>query len=508
MTAGAGTAGLLFRRQFILGPRPSGLLLDWKGWSVASRFTLESHPDLPVVQARDARAELTLAGTILDPDHPSRSDADVLIDLLPAAGDERGLLEELRRMGGRWILVVAGDRPPTLFHDACGLRQVVFATEPDGVWCASQPGLLARELSLAPDPAAAAFLSSLYVRSYPEFWWPGTSTPFAAVSQLLPNHALELTTGRVRRYWPTSPRRRVSLTDGTERAARLLAGIVAAAAGRGGLAIGLTAGVDSRAVLAAARPFAGDVFVYTMTGPVPGMVDRDAAVAERLAARVGLAHHRISCPSVMDPALAGLYRASTSTPHEAWEATVSGLFRAYPADRVALTGNCSEISRRGFRRIRPVDVAGLARLENMVASPFARDRIGAWLREAELVPNALDYLLVDLYYWENRMGRWLASTHQEFDLVHETLAPFNCRAIAEALLGLDIADRDPPASRAHKRIVELLWPDLLAEPFNPMSRRGSARTRLKVNVNRALRATRTYDAAKTIQLRLRNRRGS
>jgi hypothetical protein len=498
--------GLANRRQFILGPESPLADPAWTTTTVAGRFCLASHPDLTVTQVAGSGAELTLVGAILDPDAPERSDGEVIEALLPAAIDEDALHQALRRMGGRWALFVAAEGgAPYVFHDPCGLRQLVHVPTQGGVWCASEPQLLARQLSLAADPAAMRFLDSPYARSYAEFWWPGTTTPFVGAVQLLPNHALELTTGRVRRYWPKTPWPRQSLTDAAEEAAHLLQGIVEAAAFRFPLAIELTAGVDSRVVLAAARRTVNDAYVYTLTNPDLGLAERDAVAAEQLAVVAGVTHHRIACPSTMDPAFAAFYCHNTATAHETWGATVEGLLGQFPAEHVTLSGSCSEIARRGYRRIHPVDPAGLARLENMVTDPFPMTAIADWLADARQIPFSSDEVLVELYYWEARLGRWLGSAHSEFDVAQETLAPFNCRAVAETLLGVDIPDRDPPASLVHKRIIELLWPELLAIPFNPMTRSQAVRAKLKARVNSALRATHAYDATKSLQLQIRTR---
>jgi hypothetical protein len=506
VTPSARFDGLVNRRQFILGPETPRADPAWTTTKVAGRFSMASHADLPVTQAAGGGVELTLVGVMLDPDAPERSDSQVVKSLLPAAIDEDALHHALGRMGGRWALFVAPEGgEPYVFHDPCGLRQIVHAATHDGVWCASEPLLLARQLSLAADPTAMHFLNSPYARSYKEFWWPGMTTPFLGAAQLLPNHALELTTGTVRRYWPKMPWPRRSLGDAAAEAAHLLRGIVEAAAYRFPLAFELTAGVDSRTVLAAGRRVVTDAYVYTLTNPHLGFVERDAAVAERLTAVAGVTHHRIACPSTMGPEFAAFYRSNTATAHETWGATVEALLSQFPPERVALSGSCSEISRRGYRRIHPVDRAGLARLENMVTDPFPLAAIEDWLADALQIPFSSDEILVELYYWEARMGRWLGSAHSEFDVVQETLAPFNCRAVAETLLGVDIPDRDPPASLVHKRIIELLWPDLLAIPFNPMTRVQAAKARVKARVNWVLRATHAYDGAKSLQLQVRAR---
>src|SRR5699024_7218127 len=52
-----------------------------------------------------------------------------------------------------------------------------------------------------------------------------------------------------------------------------------------------------------------------------------------------------------------------------------------------------------------------------------------------------DYHVLDLFYWENRTGRWHAEVLNETDYAFETMLPFNMRAIIELSLSFDLPKR-------------------------------------------------------------------
>src|SRR5699024_5810128 len=55
--------------------------------------------------------------------------------------------------------------------------------------------------------------------------------------------------------------------------------------------------------------------------------------------------------------------------------------------------------------------------------------------------NNFDYHVLDLYYWEIRMGRWMAEVLNETDLSFETLLPFNMRELMDISLSFNIEER-------------------------------------------------------------------
>jgi hypothetical protein len=97
--------------------------------------------------------------------------------------------------------------------------------------------------------------------------------------------------------------------------------------------------------------------------------------------------------------------------------------------------------------------------------PFALKHYQAWLESAA---ERQDVKLLDLFYWENSHGNWLAMTQLQFDIAwREILTPYNCRDVLEAFLTVDENDRVPPRYVLQRKMISGAWPELLDEPFNP-----------------------------------------
>jgi hypothetical protein len=472
---------------------------------VGSRLALAAHPDLAVTQVSRVGTELTLLGFILDPAHPERSDAETLgaLALQPTLD---GLLLSTDSLTGRWALVVVTAAVTALVGDAAGLRQVHYAVSRGGVWSASQAGLLAQTLTLPTDPEAAEFASSLYFRSDAEPWWPGDSSLVAGVKRLLPNHWLDLASGTTHRFWPRAPVEAGQTSDPERASAAILRGAMVAAARRGPLALGLTAGLDSRTLLAASRDIAPHMLFCTTEIPSAVGNRRDRVVAGATLRHLGLPHAILRAPSRPDPSFRRVFRASADTAHDYCAVVVEAFANSMPAGCLFVSGNCSEIGRRYYRslheRVRETP-EGFAALGNMKRSPFAVAAFARWLESAGRAVRAQGYDVLDLLYWENRVGSWQASTQGERDVVGETYTPFACRRLIEIMLAADIAERSAPEYRFHRAVISGLWPEALDQPINPADAGTRVHDTARAVLMPPLRRLGVDHAVKTAYLRLR-----
>src|SRR4051812_2766642 len=74
---------LLYRRQFILGPRFVDFLpASWTRLQVREGLCLSAHPELHAITAVRGSRSLTLLGYIIDPDNPDLDEANTLKRLL------------------------------------------------------------------------------------------------------------------------------------------------------------------------------------------------------------------------------------------------------------------------------------------------------------------------------------------------------------------------------------------------------------------------------------------
>lgn len=460
---------LLHRRQFVLGPRRPAAPAAWQGLEAGPGLLITAHPDLALTRAVAPGGSLALIGWILDPDCPEDGDDAILRRLLGSltAGGLTALLAAVRPLGGRWALVACAGEEAWLLTDPAGYRSVCYRSGPGEPWCASQPGLLADELGLSPDPDAAAFIAR-FAKADREYWWPGDTTLYAGLRRLLPNHVLHVRTGEARRFWPVTPLAPQEPAAAAQRGAALLRGMMTAAARRFPLALAMTAGRDTRVALAAARPFAAQLACFTLVywGQRPD--EGDPAVAARILRGLRLPHQIITCPTAMSPGFASLYAGNVTTARDCYGTIAEGMLSAYPGERVYIKGNCIPIIKGAYRRrLRPgetLDAAVAARIVGLEGDGFAEAAYGRWL-EGLGERHMVDPL--DLLWWEDREGGWQAMSQLEWDLVAEAFVPFNCRAFLELMLGVPAAERIAPQYAMHRRLIEALWPQLLRERINP-----------------------------------------
>ncbi|WP_166969666.1 hypothetical protein [Brevibacterium atlanticum] len=74
-------------------------------------------------------------------------------------------------------------------------------------------------------------------------------------------------------------------------------------------------------------------------------------------------------------------------------------------------------------------------------------------------PGALhDFVASDMFYWEVRMGRWLAETYSETDPAFDSISPMNMRAIVE--LGLAGPEDERRSGIMFTELIERNWPEL------------------------------------------------
>jgi len=468
---------LRYRNQFVLGPNFIDKLVAWRNTGITGSIFLSSHPDLKVLQNICGDKSLTLIGSILDPYHPAANDADILTDLMRYLSDFNSLLEQTLRFGGRWIIIATNGNDIRIFNDPAGLRQLFYTdTGKTGeLWCASQPGMIADILDLDMSTEGIEYINSRKFQINPEYHWPGSSTPYGEIIHLLPNHYLNVSNGTEERFWPKASFKETSLETAVEKCSALLQGLMKSASNRFDLALGLTAGLDSRVVFAASKGIK-NIRSYVTIQQL-GMQENhpDISIASMLLSQNGLRHDVVKSSLIIDDEFLAVFRRNTAVPHSVYAPDTYAISEYYRKNYgkcfVVLTGSASEIARSSHRldlkkpmsaKIYPED---LASVEVMEKSNYVLDSFDKWIKGAN---NLHNYDILDVFEWEQGHGNWLAMCQLEFDIVWEDLfTPFNCRELLETMLSVDRKYRQAPDYKLFHAIILKLWPELLDIPINP-----------------------------------------
>jgi len=111
---------------------------------------------------------------------------------------------------------------------------------------------------------------------------------------------------------------------------------------------------------------------------------------------------------------------------------IKNLINLWPKNNIFITGAINEITKQHYgyksKKITPEILAYLA---NMNGNTIAIELFNQWLSEYRKTITGSNFKLLDIFYWEQRSGKWEAMIQLEYDLVHETLSPFNCRSFLQ-----------------------------------------------------------------------------
>ena len=414
------------------------------GWTLGTS-------DLPVVDLRDrtgAHVGWCLGHPVAD--GVLLGDGDTLL-----VGDPAAAVDELLEvLAGRFLLVLLGGGAPLVAPDAYGSLAAVWSAEQRVV--ASTPTLVAAE----PDVALAEATGFPYRST----WLPFGRTLARGVRRLVADHVLDLRTWRVQRSWAPSPEAggtgeelAVLVRESVQRTIEAVAAVAP-------LTLSLTAGRDSRLLLACARGVLDRTTTFTLVSPGPRTVDPH--LASRLAARHGLRHEQLPVSRATDgPALE---RWLAVTGHavggELWHA--HGALARLDPRRALLPGTAGEVGRAHTWRpgdpedgpVAPDTLLERLRLPRLDVHLAAAEE---WLAGLPELPYAT---VLELGYVEQRLSCWAGPGHYGNRTSLFELSPFASRPLFRAMLAAPREYRS--GEHLTDDVCRAAWPELLDLPFN------------------------------------------
>lgn len=478
------SGGLAFRRQFVLGPVVPALLSAWRQHQVLPDLMLTVHPDLPCTRAEVGGRSLFLLGHVLDYQHPESTDQAIVAEILRAAATFAEVLKAFDPFAGRWAAIYVDKGQAFVFHDPAALRQVHHGRDSDGgLWCGSRPELLAR---IANRPLDTTNLNSLQQAGVLELgathFWPGTGSAFLGIDRLLPNHYLNVRTGEVQRYWPTAAVPQLDADAAITRSGEMLTGVLAAASGRYPLAMGMTAGNDTRLLLAAARGCSEQLTYYTLKKTGMTWLTPDIRIPHTMLRDLGLSHEVIPVRTMSRAPVTQVIAATFTPFHQQTADQAAALLDSPPRDDgdwVTVNGNVCEIARIPWIGLGQLTLEKMTAAVHMAASAYAVDQLTQWHEKALPAIETSGINPWEFFYWEQRLSAWGGMVRTEFDVVEEAVSPYNSRMLLECMLGVDISLRRAPDFVFFRALIESLWPQLMDYPINPKSRLGNLEHRFR-----------------------------
>lgn len=257
--------------------------------------------------------------------------------------------------------------------------------------------------------------------------------------------------------------------------------------------LALTAGHDSRVLLASAVAAGVEVVTYTFENPSMSRADREQPPA--LAALAGV-EHRFIGPRGRSRDAGRAFDAHSAGQHAGIDRryVARGQWAQLPPDAVVVRGGAFETARHFYHgRLPAFDepsataMAGAVQAGFGLRDPLRIEGVHRWAQWAAAEPWP-DVDWRDRFYLEQRVGGWLSGLEQALDVAApERVHLGSCDAVLSALLAVPSSARIDSAH--HVALVERLAPRLLALPPNPPERapRRPLRVRARVAAGRLRR---------------------
>lgn len=458
----------LFPRGFLLSQCPVEPPPTFKLGPLLPNFYV--HPWTNVETAGDSSLFVIIIGHCV----PTRDEQgpDPAAELLETLrGGDGQFLSALGDYSGRHAIIFGTVGNISVVNDATGMRAVFYAA--DGGVVASHAVLVEQALG------GTIHRNDLLFR----YGYPGNRTPFERTRILTPNTYYWMTAHVVRRFWPiVAP---VPKTVDEAAAHLLQASTIALQSMAKGRTVGLTltAGLDSRAVLAVAVHSGIGFHTYTYGNDAASGVDR--SLARDLAARLSLQHFPVE-KKIDDKLLYERVMESHYTSHHGgWVAALSEHFQ--DPNSLAVIGNLLEIGRINYGPARqagaeaPDTADAMAALHYRVIGTDTKKKIRTYGYDRYIGSATIAFQAMidetgyhnvvglldpfDQFYWEHRMAVWQGVAMGERDFYAEPFVPFNARSIFESMVGVPSTDRH--SNKTVYRMIEMVDPELLELPVNP-----------------------------------------
>ena len=473
---------LLYRRQFILSPQKLNYFNDWNLNHLNFGFTLSVHPDLELAESNNGRIKLILLGYMLDPFYPRMSNQEILDDLATNGKDFEGIIAKTEKYSGRWAILYQDDSTINILHDPFGQRNVYYFFKDSEFACASDPSLIRYFFQLEQDNSfeLKKFMESEnYMKT--ENSWVGDDTIYLHVKRLMPNFYLDLLKQKSVRYWPVLPIEKLDLNKAAKMCAEILEGSMIAASNRKKLALAVTAGWDSRIMLAASRSIKDKVTYFISVPDNEFKRKNDYIIPNKIFKQLGLPFYAQDCSGPFSEEFKKIYKENITMGR--LHLTKSRYIYHYLQEcqnMLLVNGNATELCRvpphhRPILNRKPTSVNLSGGFLSYPGLPFVELLLSSWLKEIEMHCtrhniNLQEHIgLLDLLYWEERLGNWAAMYPAEQDIAAEQFSPSNNRLLTRLMISVDIKYRIFPNYLLFRKMIEILWPEILKEPINPKS---------------------------------------
>jgi hypothetical protein len=458
----------MYRNQYIVTNKNQSNFHNIKPVQFLNGLYIYSCFPLSTSSAQDLSTEVYLIGYILNPQKPADSNDDIVTALAKNCKTQELFLKDIQPLSGRYILFYKNESSFIIVGDACSLRQCYFKLSEGDTILTSSPKMFLDfyDYDLQINPLKRDLINLPQYKKNESLWY-GDKCIDDRLCKLLPNHYLDLNKKELKRLDLYT--NILDEKDVIDYASSILKGTFAALVNRYNLVQALTAGWDSRILLAASKEVKDNIrfYVFNMSDDLKSP---DVCVPYKLSKQLDLRFEIIK-PTKLRNDFLSLYNEEHIFPRILPKtANIQYHYDNNTSPNIInVNGNGAEIARcfYGYTN-QKISLEMLLLFSGYPQeNEFVKMELKEWLVDANHYSKKFDIPVFDLFYWEQRMGNWGALAPFEQDIAIEEISPFNNRSLIATLLKVHPSKRSSPDYKLFRKLIQALWADTLREPINP-----------------------------------------
>lgn len=458
---------LRYRRQYIFTPQEVECPFEHHCIRITSNFFLYTHIDLVTTVIEKDTFKMVLLGDIFDYEYSNKTNSDILEDIIDQ--NFEAVIKKLSKYTGNFVLFHKMNDKIEIVHDPTATKKIYYCHNKEGVWCASQPHLLARILKLkktSNESKLAYYNSDVFHRLANAS--VGDTTIYDDIRQVLPNHYIDVSEFKVHRFWPYEKKKHLALGEVVEICAEMIRGYVESIAKRYNIMLPITAGKDSRTLLAATKNLRNETFYYINKYKRLHDESMDIRIPRDLFKKLDLKFNILDPHIPVDKDFIKAYYENNPFASDYYLPIIYNYYVNF-SDKVNLPGNIATGSVWWYPLYKKkITVEDLLKLNDLTQYEHARETYKNWLDDSQQISEQLNHNLWCLFYWEERLGNWGAQTQQDKDIAQLDINPFNSRQLVDSMLSIRALHKIEFGSYPiNKAIIKRLWPEILSVPINP-----------------------------------------
>lgn len=419
--------------------------------------------DFKVFSDKSNNSQIVLLGNFVDSHNPARSQKEIINELIELSSFNE-IINKSKKLAGRFIIFHYNQLKLHILPDATASIQVSYSTKSEVLFASSHPKIIANKMNENISEQAL----DIQMKSEQNLIMPYDRTVYDNIRYVIPNHYLEFINQTSVRYYPLKIESNVSIEKAVHITSHQVKSILKGYNNLfGKLSLPLTAGVDSRTILASSREIIKDITTYTFMHKNFDCNTADIVIPKLISEKLEFKHLVINDLALPDSVLSiqkGFleYEINISELRNSWTYKNSQL-----KNLLRLDGNISPLAKSSFGKNLPESWATVFYLSTKTHNHSAVNKriIKEWSNDIEPYLKKSNKSKYDMFFWEHRIGKWTSNSLKNFDTLGDSINPFNCREVIENWLNVPRKIRSN--NSLHELVIKENWPELLDYPINP-----------------------------------------